>query len=517
MDTDVIVVGAGPTGLMLANELASAGVRVTVADRLAGRTPQSKAGNLHPRSCEILDQRDLLAPIAQHATARVPTGHFAGLPVPLDFSTLPTRHRYQLIVAQARVEEELEAALGRSGGTVNREHTLTGLEQDADGVTAAFATPGGPTSVDAAYIVGCDGARSTVRSLLQIPFPGLPGRTTMVAADVTLSRAPAGAAERRRHFGERFTSGSRSRAVLYPLPGGAFRLLFMGPRQDISKDAPVEAPEVREVLADVYGDQAELDELLIASRFTDASRQAEHYRVGRAFLAGDAAHIHLPTGGQGMNLGLQDAFALGWRLSAAVRRHAPDHLLDSYEAERHPVGVQVLDNTRIQGELVRTDEEPKRALRELFVELMRLPDVNRRLAGMVSGIDVRYPAPCPAPDTDHASTAVRHAAHPLIGQRAPDLDLDTAHGPTRLSHLLRPGHGLLVEFTPGSPHYADLAAGRRDRVDHLAATPIDPVDARALLIRPDGHIAWAETTDGNGAADTLDVALQQWFGAPELT
>ncbi|ASU83991.1 hypothetical protein CDO52_15430 [Nocardiopsis gilva YIM 90087] len=516
MDTDVIVVGAGPTGLMLANELSSAGVRVTVADRLASRAPQSKAGNLHPRSCEILDQRDLLAPIAQHATARQPTGHFAGLPVPLDFSALPTRHRYQLIVEQARVEDELEAALGRSGVTVNREHSLTGLEQDAEGVTAAFDTPDGPTTLRAAYIAGCDGARSTIRSLLQVAFPGLPGRITMVAADIRLSRTPAGAAVRHRHFSQRFTSGSRSTAILYPRSGGIFRLLFMGPRQDVDKDAPVEAEEVREVLADVYGDEAELNQLLIASRFTDASRQAEHYRVSRAFLAGDAAHIHLPTGGQGMNLGLQDAFALGWRLAAAVRGHAPDHVLDSYEGERHPVAAQVLDNTRIQGELFRTDEAPKRALRELFVDLMRLPDVNRHLAGMVSGIDIRYPAPGPAADAHHASSDARHAAHPLIGQRAPDLDLDTAHGPRRLSRLLRPGRGLLVEFTPGDPHYADLASGWNDRVDHLTAAPIDPVEATALLVRPDGHIAWAAGKDGKALQDTLGAALRRWFGSLDV-
>ncbi|MBB6171715.1 2-polyprenyl-6-methoxyphenol hydroxylase-like FAD-dependent oxidoreductase [Nocardiopsis mwathae] len=502
-ETDVIVVGAGPTGLMLANELAAAGVGVTIADHRASRSPQSKAGNLHPRSCEILDQRRLLAPIAEHATARLPTGHFAGLPVPLDFSVLPTRHRYQLLVEQARVEEELEASLGRSGVAVDREHRLTALEQDSARVTATLDTPSGPRRVRCTYLVGCDGARSTVRELLGVAFPGLPGRTGMVAADVTLSRIPRGADERRRHIGARFRFGSRSAAMLHPLSGGTYRLLFPAPRQDVAKDAPVEPAEVREVLADVYGDEAELDRLLIASRFTDASRQAERYRVGRAFLAGDAAHIHLPTGGQGMNLGLQDAFALGWRLAAAVRGHASDHLLGSYETERHPVAARVLDNTRAQGELGRVTTAPMQAMRELFVELVRLPEANRHLAGMVSGIDIRYPAPDD-----------RSAAHPLTGRRAPDLDLDTAEGPARLTRLLRPGRGLLVEFTVDEPHYGDAAQRWSDRVDHLVAAPVDPVDATALLIRPDGHIAWAVDSNEN-RGDTPDASLRQWFGTPE--
>ncbi|MEV0717116.1 FAD-dependent monooxygenase [Asanoa sp. NPDC050611] len=363
MSTDVIVAGAGPTGLMLAGELALGGARVVVLERLAARTGQSKALNLQPRSAEVLAHRGLLDDILAVASARLPGGHFAG--IPLDYSTLRTPFPYQIGVPQARVEERLAAWATGLGAEIRYGEPVGSFSQDASGVTV--------NGMRAGYLVGCDGARSVVRNGLRVDFPGRDGRMCALVADVTL----VGGGPTRWTLPE--PKGDGLLTVL-PLGEGVFRVLAAGPRQTAAaKDDPVSAGEVAEALA---GGGLTLGEVRWASRFTDATRQAARYRTGRVFLAGDAAHVHSPAGGQGLNLGLQDAFNLGGKLAAVIRGESGDDLLDTYHAERHPVAARVLQSTRAQGVLLVPDEDVA-ALREVFAELVD----RRALAERVAGLD----------------------------------------------------------------------------------------------------------------------------------
>jgi 2-polyprenyl-6-methoxyphenol hydroxylase-like FAD-dependent oxidoreductase len=428
--TDVIVVGAGPTGLLLAGELALGGATVTVRERLERRTGQSKALNLQPRSAEVLDSRGLLEPILAEALDRIPAGHFAGLP--LDYSGLATRYPYQIGIPQARVEDHLETWARSLGVRIVYGSPVADLTQDEDGVTA-----GGER---AAFVVGCDGGRSTVRKLLNVPFPGRDARMCAVVADVTLS---GGGPEGWRL--PDLTPRDGGVVTVLPLAGDVFRVLAAGPEQlAAEQSAPVTEAELARVL-----DRADLTlgEVRWASRFTDVSRQAARYRSGRVLLAGDAAHVHSPTGGQGLNLGLQDAFNLGWKLAAVLRGDAPDALLDSYHDERHPVGARVLASTRAQGVLMVPDGDVV-ALRGIVASMM---DATA-LAEMVAGLDIVYPTGCP---------------HPLAGRRMPGLDLA----------VLRDGRAHLVE-TGGD----------------------------TALVRPDGYVAWAVPTGSLSRSSPAGVA-----------
>ncbi|MGZ0149462.1 FAD-dependent monooxygenase [Kribbella sp. WER1] len=425
---NVLVVGAGPTGLLLASELTLAGADVQIVDKATKRSGQSKALTLQPRSAEILHSRGLLDDL--HAAPQLPAGHFAG--VPLDYTALDTRFPYQLGIPQLRVEQLLETDLD-----VRRGLELTGLHQDDSGVDARFADG---TAIRADWVVGCDGAHSAVRTMTGLGFPGRDGRFTAVVADVVLSGIEAD--------WQLPTLVPRDGAVmtLVPLDDGVHRALFTGPEQQhLPKNHSVTPGEVSNALRAWYGDHVVLHELRYASRFTDATRQADRYRAGRVFLAGDAAHVHAPTGGQGMNLGLQDAFNLGWKLGAVVRRDADEQLLDSYHDERHPAGAAVLSNTRAQGVLMVPDDDIA-CLRATFVDLLDVPEANRRLAGLISGIDLAY-----AP-----------GEHPLIGKRLPDLRLPDG---TTVADRLRPGRHVLLDD-------AGLPAER-------------------ILVRPDGYVQWA--------------------------
>ncbi|MER7246272.1 FAD-dependent monooxygenase [Kribbella sp. NPDC000426] len=438
---DVLVVGAGPTGLLLASELVLAGANVVLVDKAAERSGQSKALTLQPRSVEILHSRGLLGPLLDDAS-RLPAGHFAGLPVPLDYTLLDTRFPYQLGIPQRRVESLLESHLVAQGIVVGRGLELTGLRQDSAGIVASFSDG---SAIRAGWIVGCDGARSAVRRLAGIGFPGRDGRYSAVVADVVISGLEAG--------WELPSLVPRDGAVmtLVPLEDGVHRALFTGPEQQgVFRGQPVTFDEVASALQAWYGSHVVLRELRYASRFTDAARQADRYRAGRVFVAGDAAHIHSPTGGQGMNLGLQDAFNLGWKLGAVVRGSADHGLLDTYHDERHPAGSAVLANTRAQGVLMVPDDDVA-CLRETFVDLLAVPEANRLLAGVISGIGLAYAA----------------GDHPLVGRRMPDLPLPDG---TTLSSRLRAGRHVLLEGR-------DLPAAR-------------------ILVRPDGHVQWA-TNDPN--------------------
>jgi 2-polyprenyl-6-methoxyphenol hydroxylase-like FAD-dependent oxidoreductase len=515
VDTDVIVVGAGPTGLLLANELGLAGIRTVVVEKLTERGGGSKALGLQPRSVEVFDLRGLLDPILGRAVARLPGGHFAGLPVPLDYRVLDTRHPYQVGIPQTRVEAVLEDRLAGYGIPLLRGYELVALAQDQDGVTATAIGPHGHVRLQGRYLVGCDGGRSTVRKLVGVGFPGRPGRLSMVVADVVFT-APAehGLPSRWGSFAEhvRMRKDGNGGAVLIPLDDSVYRLLFFGPEQQtIARNAPVTDTEIRAALHACYGPEVELEQVCWASRFTDACRQAECYRTGRVLLAGDAAHIHLPVGGQGLNLGLQDAFNLGWKLAAELQGWASQELVDSYHSERHPVAARVLHNTQAQGVLMMTADEDVASLRDILADLLRLPEANRYLAGMISGLDVCYDMPgC--------------SAHPLLGRRVPDWDLDTADGPTRVSWLLRSGCGLLLDFGQ-HPAFPDMTSRWSARVDHVSASRLDDIGAYAVLVRPDGYVCWTGATakqDGSAKhltdTDTdkaqLWAALTRWFGAP---
>ncbi|KAA2258030.1 FAD-dependent oxidoreductase [Solihabitans fulvus] len=473
MDFDVIVAGGGPTGLLLANELGLAGVRVVVLERQPVRTGQSKALNLQPRTAEVLDLRGWLDPIMDRAVTTLPAGHFSG--TPLDYRALDTRFPYQVGIPQARVEEFLESHLAEFGVPVLRGHELTGFRQDADGVTVTVAGPAGVRDLRAAYLVGADGGRSVVRKHLGVGFPGRGGRVSMVVADVVLRNGDTDGEWRLPTF-EPHEGGS---IFLLPLGDGVHRILFGGPgQQGVDRDAPVTEDEVRAALRRAEDGEPELREIRWASRFTDASRQVERYRSGRVLLAGDAAHIHLPAGGQGLNLGMQDAFNLGWKLAAEVRGAAPAGLLDSYHDERHPVGAAVLRNTRAQGLLMIPDPDVL-AMRALLADLLTGPEANRRIAGMISGLDIRYPMP-DAP------------VHPLLGSRLPAIDLPT-------------GRGL---FLVPRPEFGDAARPWRDRVDHAVVDGAHAEGADAVLVRPDGHVCWV----GPEVDDGLRAALTRWFG-----
>ncbi|MFH8813257.1 FAD-dependent monooxygenase [Streptomyces hygroscopicus] len=539
-ETDVIVAGAGPTGLLLANELALAGVRPTVLETLAEPTGQSRALNLHPRTAEILDLRGLLADLQKHPIQLgfLMRSFFAGIPVALDNEPFGSRYPQQIGVLQSRVEAMLEERLAAVHGiTVERGRELVGFEQDEHGVTATVRGPdGAETPLRGHYLVGCDGSRSRVRRALGLPFDGTDGGPqTRVAADVVLVRPPEKWFEDRGPEGVGEVDGRDVRMLpdvgltgmitlskggrqthfsLVGLENGVYRLMFSDPEQTggraILRDAPITEQEVRDVLRAVGGPAAEMKELLWASRFGDACRQVDRYRVGRALLAGDAAHIVFPIGGQGMNLGLQDAFNLGWKLAAAVKGWAPDGLLDTYHGERHPVAAAILGSARAQSTLL-SREQDMTALRDLLTSLVDLPETNRYLAGLTSGLTIRYGAS----DGD---------GHPLAGRLMPDLDLTVRGEPVRFSTLMHAGRGVLLEFpaearegeageeTEGRGRLAPAVRGRADRINHVVAGPVAGQDFRAVLIRPDGHVCWA-AQDATGPDDeALHAALTRWFG-----
>ncbi|WP_433223147.1 FAD-dependent monooxygenase [Dactylosporangium sp. CS-047395] len=363
MQTDVIVAGAGPTGLMLAGELALGGARVTVLESLPARSGQSKALNLQPRSAEVLASRGLLDDLLAVAPALLPRGHFAG--IPLDYAGLSTPYPYQIGIPQAKVEQRLAEWARGLGVDIRHGEPVIECTQDADGVTVNGRRAG--------YLAGCDGAHSVVRKQAGVDFAGRDGRMCALVADVTLAGDGPSTWELPAPRGD-------GMLTVLPLGAGLYRVLAAGPVQMAAgRDAPIPDAEIADALA---ADGLRLGEVRWASRFTDATRQAVRYRTGRIFLAGDAAHIHSPSGGQGLNLGLQDAFNLGWKLAEVIRGESGDELLDTYHAERHPVAARVLQSTRAQGILYVPDEDVH-ALRAVFTELVD----HRALAARIAGLD----------------------------------------------------------------------------------------------------------------------------------
>ncbi|MFJ3442756.1 rifampin monooxygenase [Streptomyces sp. NPDC086081] len=470
---DVIIVGGGPTGMMLAGELRLHGLDVVVLERLTEPTGQTRALGLHVRSIEVLDQRGLLERFLRLGTKYETGGFFAGITKPWP-DGLDTAHAYVLGIPQTVTERLLAEHAAEAGAEIRRGHELTGLSQDDDGVTAELSDG---TRLRSRYLVGCDGGRSTVRKLLGVGFPGEPSRVETLLGEMELTAAPeelAAVTERVRRTHFRFGA--------MPTGNGLYRVIV--PAAGVAEDrtAPPSLEEFRQQLRTFAGTDFGVHSPRWLSRFGDATRLAERYRTGRILLAGDAAHIHPPTGGQGLNLGLQDAFNLGWKLAAQVRGWAPDGLLDSYHAERHPVAAAVLDNTRAQMHLL-TPEPGPRAVRGLLAELMEFEEVNRYLIEKVTAVSVRY---------DFGE------GHELLGRRLRDVRLERG----RLYELLHAGRGLLLDRTGGRLS----VTGWEDRVDHVVDAGGE-WDVPAVLLRPDGHVAWV----GEDQAD-LRTRLSRWFG-----
>jgi 3-(3-hydroxy-phenyl)propionate hydroxylase len=480
---EVIIVGGGPTGLMLAAELALADVDVAIVerrptqDRVGGR-----AGGLHARSLELLDQRG----IVDRFLAVGRTWPRVSFHAPLDIGDLPTRHNYLLALSQERTERLLAAWVEALDVTVYRDREVAGAACDACGLDIV-TTQGEP--LRAGWLVGCDGGRSAVRKLAGIAFPGWEVSTSWLMAEVRMREKPA--------LG--FREDASGRHAMSLLDDGETVGVVIAGRDPRARGEPT-LQELAGALKDVYGTDFGVHAPSWISRFNDAARQAETYRKDRILLAGDAAHIHPPLGGQGLNLGMHDAVNLGWKLALVAQGIAADTLLDTYQSERHPAAARVLRNTIAQGVLRRPDERTV-VLGEFVAEMLAMDEPRKRFGAMIAGLDVRYDL---------------GPGHPLLGRRMPDLDIATDAGPTRVYALLHDARPVLLDFGGAGPLSTE---GWSDRVKRVAATcaavcelpvigavPVPP----AVLVRPDGHVAWT----GDGRAGGLADALATWCGRP---
>ncbi|HEX2126944.1 MAG TPA: FAD-dependent monooxygenase [Thermoleophilaceae bacterium] len=493
----VVIAGGGPTGMMLAGELALAEVDVAIVERRASQDlAGSRAGGLHSRTIEVLDQRGIADRfLSQGQVAQVQ--RFATSSA-LDIDDFPTRHNYGLGLWQNRFEEILAGWVGELEVPIYRGREVTGFAQDDTGVDVELSE-GGP--LRAGYLVGCDGGRSLVRKAAGIDFPGWDPSTSALIAEVEMTEEPELGIRRDEkgiHSFGRLEYEVRDGEVVF-MDGGPLRVLVT--EQDVGRTGEPTLRDLREALVAVYGTDYGLRSASWISRFTDTTRQAASYRKGRVLLAGDAAHVHSPAGGQGLNTGVQDAVNLGWKLAQVVEETSPESLLDTYHAERHPVAARVLRNTMAQTALLRPGDERMEALRDTVSELLSMDEPRKRFAAMLSGLDIRYDL---------------GEGHPLLGRRMPDLDLVTAGGPLRVFTLLHDARPVLLDL--GEPGGFDVTPWA-DRVRTIDATYAGPWELPvlgavpappAVLIRPDGYVAWVGDLGDPG----LPAALTTWFGPP---
>ncbi|MGW6936386.1 rifampin monooxygenase [Lentzea sp. NPDC054927] len=471
---DVIIAGGGPTGMMLAGELRLHGVRVVLLERDLEPTKVVRALGLHARSIETLDQRGIADRFLTAGTTHPLAGFFAGIERSAP-ERLDTKYPVVLGLPQPNIERLLTEHAVEAGAEIRRGCTVTAFTQDDEGVTVELSDG---TSLRAKYLVGCDGGRSTVRKLAGIDFPGEPTRVETLLGEMEVDMPWEEAMPLMLEVRK-----TQKRFGIGPIGGvGTYRVIV--PAEGVNEDREVmpTLDDFKQQLVRIAGTDFGVHTPRWMSRFGDATRQAERYRSGRVFLAGDAAHIHPPTGGQGLNLGVQDAFNLGWKLAAAVHGWAPESLLDTYEAERHPVAEEVLNNTRAQIELMKVEPGPQ-SVRRLLTELVQFDEVNRYLTEKIIAVAVRY---------DLGSSDA------LVGKRIGDLALKRGG----LYDQMHAGRGILLDQT------GQLSVdGWSDRVDHLVDVS-EELDAPALLVRPDGHVAWIGEDQ-----EALEGELARWFGA----
>jgi 2-polyprenyl-6-methoxyphenol hydroxylase-like FAD-dependent oxidoreductase len=492
---DVIIAGAGPIGLFLAGELRLHGVRTIVIERRAEIDPTLKAGAVSGRGADILTRRGITEMLGELPTiadlmkgrrpgtgslqawtaphGSPPVGHFAGLWILRGGSYESSG---LIFAPQQRIEEALEKRAIELGAELRRGHTITGLRPDDDGVTVAIEGPGGPYDLRAGWLVGCDGGRSPVRKATGFAFPGLDGVITVLQALAEFDDPD--------FFPFGWHRTERGLLVRGPNPQRVMTMEFDGPPAD--RDAPITREELQASVRRLSGTDVTITAVHSITQHTDNTRQADTYRRGRVLLAGDAAHVHPAFGGQGLHLGFGDAVNLGWKLAAQVRGWAPDGLLDTYSAERHPVAARVLHNTRAQTALLRPGPRVD-ALRDIFTALASTDEANRMLTDLMGELDVRYET----------------GDHPLTGRYCPDLTLSTG---ASVASLSRDGRALLLDLADRAD-VRDAVRPWAGRVDTVTgSTPEAP--ASAILVRPDGHVAWA----GDDLAG-LSEAATRWFGA----
>ncbi|PDS78125.1 FAD-dependent monooxygenase [Rhizobium sp. L43] len=492
----VVISGGGPTGLMLAGELALAGIDVAIVERRENQEiVGSRAGGLSSRTLEVLDQRGIVDRFLKEGQIAQVTGFAV---TRLDISDFPTRHNYGLALRQKHIERILAGWVDELPVPIYRGREMTGFADDGTGVTVELSDG---ASLRAGYLVGCDGGRSLVRKIAGIAFPGWDATTSNILAEAEMEEEPPLGVHRTvlgMHAFGREEYEIRDGKVVFASEGP---INVMVTEKTAGGTGEPTLGDLKQALIDACGTDYGIHSLKWISRFTDMSRQAAAYRKGRVLLAGDAAHVHSPVGGQGLNTGVQDAVNLGWKLAQVVKGISPESLLDTYHAERYPVAARVLRTTMAQVALQRTDDRTE-ALRDILLELLGMEEPRKRIAAEMSGLAIHYDL---------------GEGHPLLGRRMPDLGLATPDGPLRVYTLLKNARPVLLNL--GAPGSLDITAWS-DRVQLVDAgydgawelPALGAVSApTAVLIRPDGYVAWV----GEGTQDGLREAVNSWFGPPD--